>query len=300
MPGEVVALFKETLAEWGKDKGSRLAAALAYYTLFSLGPLLLVAISVAGLVFGEDAARGQMAERIESLVGHEGAAAIQTIVGAASKQSSSALAAAVGVATIVLGAMGIFGALQDALNTIWDVEPKPRGGVMRMLRARLLSFAMVLGTGVVLLGSVVLSSVLAALVGLLSSVLDSGYSGFAIQGLDFVLSCITATLLFEVVFKVVPDTRIAWRDVLPGAAFTAFLFTMGKLAISMYLGRAGVGSAYGAAGSLVVLLVWIYLSAQIILFGAEFTHVYASRRALPLHRSHSKPSESDSRTIQQA
>jgi membrane protein len=268
-------LVKETFAEWSRDKASRLAAALSYYTIFSVAPLLIIAIAVAGLVFGREAATRQLAAEVEGLLGPQGAEVIQGLLQNASKTGAGIVATAVGVGTLLLGASGAFAQLQDALNTIWEVKPKAGRGVRGMLRDRFLSFSLVLAIGFLLLVSLVLSAALAAVGKYLAGILP--VSSALMQGLNFALSFAVTTFLFALIFKVLPDVRIRWRDVWIGAAVTALLFSVGRFLIGLYLGRSSVSSAYGAAGSLVVLLVWIYYSAQILLLGAEFTQVYASK-----------------------
>jgi membrane protein len=268
-------LVKETFSEWSKDKASRLAAALSYYTIFSVAPLLIIAVAVAGLVFGREAATRQLTAEAQGLLGPQGAEAIQTLLQNAGKTGAGIVATVVGIGTLLLGASGAFAQLQDALNTIWEVKPKPGRGIRGMLRDRFLSFSLVLAIGFLLLVSLILSAALAAVGKYLAGVLP--LSSALMQGLNFALSFAATTFLFALIFKVLPDVRIRWRDVWIGAAVTALLFSIGRFLIGLYLGRSSVSSAYGAAGSLVVVLVWVYYSAQILLLGAEFTQVYASK-----------------------
>lgn len=270
-----LSLMKETFDEWNRDKAPRLAAALAYYTAFSIAPLLIVVIAIAGLVFGQDAVRGQLDNQIQGLVGAQAAAAIQEMVAGANHPETGRLAALIGIVTLLLGAAGLFGQLQDALNTVWGVEPKPNQGIMATIRARLLSFTMVLGIGFLLLVSLVISAGLAAISAWMSGALP--VSPVILEIINLVISIVVITALFAVIYKVLPDVKIAWNDVLLGALVTALLFTLGKFLIGLYLGQSSIASSYGAAGSFVVLLLWIYYSAQILLFGAEFTQVYARR-----------------------
>jgi membrane protein len=269
------SLLKETFSEWSEDKASRLAAALAYYTIFSLAPLLIIVIAVAGLVFGQEAARAELFAQIQGLVGQEGAQLIETMVESASQPTSGIIATTIAIATILFGAIGLFGQLQDALNTIWEVEPKPERGIFGMIKDRFLSFTMVLGIGFLLLVSLIISAVVSALNPYLTDLLPG--SIYLIQILNFVISFGVITLLFAMIYKVLPDVEIAWSDVWIGAAVTSLLFSVGKFLIGLYLGNSSAGSAYGAAGSLVILLLWVYYSTQILLFGAEFTQVYAKR-----------------------
>ena len=269
-------LFKNTFLAWNEDKAPRLGAALAFYSMLSLGPLLLLILSVAGLFFGEHAVRGEIVEQIDGLVGPEGAALIQQVLASSASKQQGILASLVGLATLLIGASGVFGQLQEAMNVIWKVPPRAKGGFRRLVLVRLFSFAMVLSTGFLMLISLVVSAVLAAI---------GKYSLAALPGTEQLWQLINqlvglsvTTLLFAVIFKFVPDRRIAWRDVLAGAALTAVLFTLGKFAIGLYLGQSAFSSTYGAAGSLVVLLVWVYYSSQILFFGAEFAQVYAEHR----------------------
>ena len=271
----IFELFRDAFNEWNEDKAPRLAAALSYYTVFSIAPLFIVVIAVAGLAFDQQAVQGRLDEQIQGLVGREGADVIQEVIQNASKPQENAIATILGVATLLLGAGGVFGQLQDALNTVWGVEPKPGRGILATIKDRFISFTMVLGVGFLLLVSLVISAILAALNGFISGLLPQ--SEFLLQIVNFVISFGIITLLFALIFKILPDVDIQWRDVGIGAAFTALLFTIGKLAIGLYLGNSGVSSTYGAAGSLVLVLLWVYYSAQILLFGAEFTQVYARR-----------------------
>lgn len=268
-------LFKTTFQEWNEDKAPRLAAALAYYTAFSIAPLLVIVIAVVGLVFGQEAARGQIVQQIQNEVGRETAEIIQTMIENANSESAGILATVMGLITIILGAAGFFGQLQDALNTIWEVQPKPGRGIKDIIRERFLSFTMVLGIGFLLLVSLVISTVLSSLHNFMTGLLPQAQ--FLTQTLNFGLSFGIVTLLFAMIYKVLPDVDLAWKDVVIGAVITALLFTVGKFLLGLYLGNSSVASSYGVAGSFVVLLLWVYYSAQILLLGAEFTQVYARR-----------------------
>jgi membrane protein len=269
-------ILKESGIAWFEDKAPRLGAALAYYSLFSLAPLLLIAIAVAGLIFGEQAARGEVFHQVQSAVGPTAAAALEGLLKSAARGTT--LATVVGGVLALFGASGVFVELQDALNTIWRVPPPKRSGLWDAIRSRLLSFAVVLGTGLLLLASLVATAALAAPSGTLDSITSLPGGAWLWQGVNFLLSFVLMALLFALIFKVLPDAAIAWRDVWLGAAVTALLFSLGKYAIGLYLGRTGVTSVFGAAGSLIALLVWIYYSAQILLFGAEFTWVWSHKR----------------------
>ena len=274
-PKAIFGLLKATYTDWSEDKAPRLGASLAYYTVFSLAPLLLIVITIAGLVFGQEAVQGRIVAQIGGLLGEEGAEAIQQMIVGASKPRTGAIASAVGIATLLFGASGVFGALHDALNTIWEVEPKPGQGVLGMIKDRFLSFTMVLGVGFLLLVALVVSAALAAMGEFMGGVLPVP------EGVVHIVNLIVAfgiiTLLFALIYKILPDVEIRWSDVWTGAAFTALLFTIGKFALGLYLGKGTVGSAYGVAGSLIVILLWVYYSAQILFFGAEFTQVYANK-----------------------
>lgn len=282
-PGAFLRLLRDTFNEWNEDKAPRLAATLAYYTIFSIAPLLVIAIAIAGLVFGQEAARGQLDNQIQGLIGPVGADAVQEMIQSASKPSSGILATVIGLITLLFGASGVFAQLKDALNTIWDVPPAPNRGVRGILRGQFLSFTMMLGIGFLLLVSLVISAGLSAF----GSFLGEMFPGltFVMQIVNIVISFAVVTLLFAIMFKVLPDAAIAWSDVWFGAAFTALLFTIGKFLIGVYLGSGTVASAYGAAGSLVVLLLWVYYSAQILFFGAEFAQVYANQYGSRLSRA---------------
>lgn len=268
-------LLKESFQEWKEDGALSLGAALAYYTIFSLAPMLLIAISVAGLVFGREAAQGELVGQMRGLLGQQGAEAIQTMVANAGRHGSGVLGTIVGIATILFGATGVFTQLQTSLNQIWDVEAKPAKGIWGFLRTRILSFGMVLGIGFLLLVSLVISAAIAAM--------DTYVTGL-FPGAEVVIGIVSAliglgliTLLLAMIYRFLPDVKIAWKDVWTGAVITAVLFLIGKVLIGLYLGNSSVASTYGAAGSLVILLLWIYYSSQILFFGAEITQVYASR-----------------------
>ena len=277
-------LAKETATEWMNAKPFRLAAALAYYTLFSIAPLLVVALGIAGLAFGEDAARGQIFGPLQSLLGAKSADAVQNAVAAASVKSSGLFATVTGLATLLLGASAVFAELQDALNTIWDVKPPPSAGLWDAIRKRLLSASMVAVIGFLLLVSLAVSAMLNAIGAYMGGVLP--VSACVLEMVNFLVSFGVITLLFAAIYKVLPDIDNKWSDVWIGAIATAALFTVGKTAIGLYIGQAALDSTYGAAGSLLVVLAWVYYSSLILFFGAEFTHVCARRRGSQLgHRA---------------
>ena len=269
-------MLKESFQEWKDDDALSLGAALAYYTIFSLAPMLLIAISVAGLVFGREAAQGELVGQMRGLVGQQGAEAIQTMVANAGKQGSGGvLGTILGIVTILFGATGVFAQLQSSLNKIWNVEAKPGQGIWSFLRNRILSFGMVLGIGFLLLVSLAVSAAVAALDTYVTGLFPAAEVVIGIVTAVFGLAVIT--VLFAMIFRYLPDVKIAWKDVWTGAAVTSVLFLIGKVLIGLYLGNSTVASTYGAAGSLVILLLWIYYSTQILFFGAEITQVYARR-----------------------
>jgi membrane protein len=271
----MIDLLKQTFSDWNEDKAPRLAAALAYYTAFSLAPLLVIAIAIAGLVFGEEAARGQIVGQISGLVGPQGGEAIESMIAGASRQDSGIVATVIGLATLLFGAAGLFGQLKDAMNTVWEVQPKPGQGFMATVKQNFFSFTMVLGTGFLLLVSLVLSAVLSGVTGYFQNALPG--ADWLWQVVNFLVGFAVTTLVFALIYKVIPDVEIAWGDVWIGAAATAALFSIGRFALGWYLGQGSFSSSYGAAASLVVVLLWVYYSAQILFLGAEFTQVYARR-----------------------
>ena len=274
----VFQLLKEAFVEWQEDKVTLLAAALAYYTVFSITPLLVIAIAIAGSVFGQDAARGEIIGQLNSLVGEQGAQIIETGLANADQPKISSIASIISVIVLLVGASGVFAQLQEALNTVWDVKAKPRkgkGSIWEFIRKRLLSFGMVLAIGFLLLVSLITSAMLSG-IGKLQINLLPGFTPIW-QLLNFGVSFGFISLLFALIYKYLPDVKIRWKDVWVGAIITALLFTIGKFLIGLYLGHGSLGSAYGAAGSLIVFLAWVFYSAQILLFGAEFTQVYARK-----------------------
>ena len=271
----IFRLFKEAFSEWQQDKASILAAALAYYTVFSVTPLLVIAISIAGAVFGQEAARGEIVQQINQLVGQQGAEVIETALANADRPKLSSIASIISIVLLLIGASGVFAQLQTALNTVWNVKPKPDAGIWGFIRKRLLSFGMVLAIGFLLLVSLVLSAMLSGISKLEINFLP-GLTPLWQLGNSIASFCAIA-LLFALIYKYLPDVKISWKDVVVGSVVTALLFTIGKFLIGLYLGRGSLGSAYGAAGSLVVFLAWVFYSAQILLFGAELTQVYARK-----------------------
>lgn len=278
--GQVV---KEAGKKFLDDRGPRLGAALAFYTALSLSPLLLAVVAIAGLVFGQEAARGEIVEQLRDTVGHEAATVIEQLVAKSASTSHGVIAAVVAFVVLFFGASGVFAELQSALNTIWRVPGrKPAGGIWALVKGRLLSFALVCGTAFLLLVSLVVSAVLSAV----NRTVTGWMPGMDVlaEVANFVLTLGLLVLLFAMIFQWLPETDLAWSDVWVGSAITAVLFSLGKYLIGLYLGQAAVGSAYGAAGAFVVLLVWIYYSTQIVLFGAELTFIYAQRFGRGLNR----------------
>ncbi|HET9493137.1 MAG TPA: YihY/virulence factor BrkB family protein [Chloroflexia bacterium] len=270
----VVPLLMQTFKGWAEDKAPRLGAALAYYTVFSIGPLLLLTISIASFFLDRAAVQEQIVGTVSGVVGKEGGDVINQTVENADKGGGNIIATVVGIGVLLFGASGVFGQLKDALNTIWEVQPTPGRGILATIKDRFLSFTMVLGTGFLLLVSLVVSAAVAALGKYLEQFLPAG--GFWAFALNLILSLGIFTLIFALLFKFLPDVKIGWKDVWLGAFVTALLFLLGQAALAFYLSIANVGSSFGVAGSLVVVLVWIYYSAQILLLGAEFTQVYTN------------------------
>ena len=266
-------IVKEAGSESLVDRVPRLGAALAFYATFALAPLLVIVVAIAGLVFGRDAAENRMLGEMRSLVGNEGGDALQAMVAAAGRPGAGVLASLVGGLVLLFGAVGLFGELQDALNTIWEVAPKPGRGLWVIVRSRFLSFSLVLGSAFLLLVSLVVSAAMASL----SGWLGGGPSSASSHILHWVVSFSVITGLFAMIYRLLPDAEIAWRDVWFGAAVTSVLFTVGKSLIGLYLGQTATTSVYGAAASFVVLLLWNYYTAQIFLFGAELTKAHAIR-----------------------
>ena len=275
------SLAKESVSQWSDDYAPSMGAALAYYTIFSIAPLLVIAIAVAGFFFGADAARGEIFGQLRGLIGDEGASAIQGVVKSAGQTGHGTFAAIAGVVTLLLGATTVFGELQSDLDRIWD-SPKPKqAGLWGMLRGRVLSFGMVLGIGFLLLVSLVLSAALSAL-GHFWSGWFPGWE-LLLQAINFVVGFAAVTGLFAMIYKLLPRCDIGWKDVWIGSMVTSLLFSVGKLLIGLYLGKSSVASSFGAAGSLVIVLLWVYYSAQIFLLGAEFTWVYSYRHGTRRH-----------------
>jgi len=267
-------MLRRTFSEWQEHEAPRLGAALAFYTLLSLAPLVILTVAIIALVFGHSAAQDNLVAQVQNMIGQQAADAVKTMIEHAQKPSSGAISSIIGVITLLFGASGVAGELQSALNRMWDVQPENTGGIWGAIKQRLFSFGMVLGVGFLLLVSLVISAVLAAL-----GKFSAGFlplPQLALDAINFVVSLAGIAVLFALIFRYVPAIRVAWKTVWIGAGVTAVLFTIGKFCIGLYLGKSAVGSPYGAAGSIIVIIVWVYYSAMIFLFGAEFTHVLDS------------------------
>jgi membrane protein len=264
-PREGWALARQAVTAWNDDYAPSMGAALSYYTLFSIAPLILIVVAMAGFAFGDDAARGEIYEQLAGLMGPQGAQAVEELLQRADQPGAGALAAISGTVALVLGATAVFGELQNALDRIWRAPPRKQDkGWLNLVRTRMLSFGMILAIAFLLMVSLVMSAVLSAL--------GDWWA------LDAAASFALSTLMFALIYKIIPRVRIRWRDVWLGASVTAALFALGKVLIGLYLGRSAVASAFGAAGSLVAMMVWVYYSAQIFLLGAEFTRLAAKER----------------------
>jgi len=296
-------LVKAAGSSWVDDYAQSMGAALAYYTMFSIAPLLLIVTSIAGLVFGVEAARGEIVGQLEGLMGQQGAEAVQGLLESVSEPAESVTATLVGGVLLLIGATTVFGELQAALDRIWRAPKRVDQGIWSLLRTRLLSFGMVMGIGFLLMVSLVVSAALAAL-GKWWGPLFADWQILA-NVVDLLVSFTFTTIVFAMIYKIMPRVKVAWADVWLGAGVTALLFTVGKFLIGLYIGKSGVTSGFGAAGSLVVVLVWVYYSAQVFLMGAEFTWAYAvtfgSRKAqatpaaapaIPSHATSKRPDKS--------
>lgn len=269
-------LFKTTFQEWNEDEVPRLAAALAYYTAFAIAPLLIVVIAIVGLVYGEQAVEGEIVRQIQSEVGQDAAAVVQDLIENAYQGGGGIISTIISIGALLLGALGVFDQLQAALNKIWDAAPDTTSGWWLIVRRKLISFGMLLVIGFLLLVSLLAGAFIATLNVYVENLLPS------VQIVGFVVNTVVSfgitTALFALIFRMLPDTDIEWNEVWVGATITTLLFAMGRMVLGLYLANSSVSSVYGAAGSFVVILLWVYYSAQIILFGAEFTQVYARRK----------------------
>lgn len=271
------AMLRATVQGWSDDRAASMGAALSFYTFFSMAPLLLIVLSVAGLLLGREAAQGHLMNELAGLVGRDAAATIESLLASVREPADSAWATLVGLVTMLVGATTVFAELQDALDRIWESpDIRTRGGLWAVLRARVLSFGLILGLAFLLMVSLVFGAVVTALSQWWSG-LFTAWAWLA-QGLNLVVGFGLTAVIFAMIYKLMPRARVQWRDVWIGSLVTAALFSVGKLLIGLYLGASGVASAYGAAGSIVVVLLWVYYSAQVFLLGAEFTWVYARTR----------------------
>ena len=288
-------IAKDSVSAWFRDYAPSMGAALSYYTIFSLAPLLIIVIAVAGLVFGAEAAQASIVAQLRGLLGNDAAKGVQELLQSARQPAKGVTASVIGAITLILGATSVFGELQSALDRIWRAPAAAAQGFWGLLRTRLLSFGMVLAIGFLLLVSLVVSAALAAL----GEWWGTWFGGWEVllQILNFVVSLGVITVLFALIYRLLPRAQVAWQDVWVGAAVTALLFTIGKFAIGMYLGKADVTSGFGAAGSIALLLVWIYYSSQVFLLGAEFTWLYAKQYGSRQGRPESTDEQARSRAI---
>jgi membrane protein len=275
-------VVKEAATNWSNHKDARQGAALAYYSVFSLGPIIVIAIAVAGLLFGQDAVTSQVMSSIKEMLGDTGAKAVEAMLAGASRPAAGIAATILGIGALLFAAIGVVVQLKDALNVVWEVEDSKQSGLWHFARNYVLSFAAVLAVGFLLLVSLLVSTGLAAAGKYAASYLPEG----ALHAVSMLTSFVVVTALFAMMFKWLPDVSVRWRDVWLGALLTALLFEIGKAAIGFYIGKQGLESAYGAAASIVVVLIWVYYTSQIILMGAEVTHSYARHNATKKQRGH--------------
>jgi membrane protein len=275
-------VFKESFKGFGNDNVTKLSGSLAYYTVFSLGPLMVVIISLCSIFLGRDAIEGKVYEQLVSFVGADTALQLQQVIKNGFINGKGTFAAIVGVITLLIGATTVFGDIQDSINKIWNLKPKPKKGWLKMLRNRFLSFSVIASLGFLLLVSLGISAIIEALI----NTFKNRYPDVAVLIVYIINLALTfgiTTLIFAVIFKVLPDAQIKWKDIMSGAITTAILFMLGKFGISLYISKTNVGSTYGAAGSIVILLVWVYFSSIILYFGAEFTKAYAVKYGSAIH-----------------
>jgi membrane protein len=280
---QVGSILKTTVMDWIDDNAARVAASLAFYTLLSMAPLILLSIALLGTLMGAESARARVLMEVGSVVGPQAAGALSAIVESAHRSDASVISSVVGIVVLFVGASGVFGELQYALDTIWGVKPKPGRGIMGVIKDRLFSFSMVIAVAFVLLVSLIISTILSAVGRIVADALPGGAMLWRCVNLSVSLGVIT--LLFAIIFKVVPDVKVRWRDVWFGAFVTAALFSVGKYALGLYLGTSSVASSFGAAGSVVALVVWVYYSSQLVFLGAEFTQVLARHKGVDIEPS---------------
>ena len=270
----LVEVVKNSFKGFGNDNVTKLSGSLAYYTVFSMGPLLVVIISLCSIFLGREAVEGKIFSQLNSFVGHDTALQLQQVIKNASVAGKGKLAAIIGIITLLIGATTVFGDIQDSINRIWGIKPKPKKSWLKMLQNRFLSFSVIASLGFLLLVSLGISAIIEALI----NSFKAKYPDVAVifvYIINLLLTLGITTLIFAVIFKVLPDARIKWKDIMTGAVATALLFMLGKFGISFYISKANVGSTYGTAGSIVILLIWVYYSSIILYFGAEFTKAYA-------------------------
>ncbi|HZH64251.1 MAG TPA: YihY/virulence factor BrkB family protein [Flavisolibacter sp.] len=280
----ILSVLKKSFNGFVDDKVMKLSASLAYYTVFSIGPMIIVIIYIAGLIYGREAAQGTVFEQIKGLVGANAALQIQEMIKNAAFSNQGNFAFIVGIITLVIGATGVFAEVQDSVNQIWNLKPKPKKGWLKMLTDRLLSFSVIISLGFVLLVSLLVNGVIEVLMERLQARFPN-VAVVVVYIVNVLITFLVISTLFAVIFKVLPDAIIKWKDVVVGSMVTAILFMFGKFAITFYIGKSDVGTTYGAAGSLVVLLLWVYYSSVILYFGAEFTKAYATKYGSPIHPS---------------
>lgn len=275
-------VLKQSFTGFSDDKITKLSGSLAYYTVFSMGPLLVVIISLCGIFLGREAIEGKVYEVLSGFVGSDTAAQLQQIIKNASISGKSTIAATIGVVTLLIGATTVFAEIQDSINSIWGLKPKPKRGWLKMIQNRFLSFSVIISLGFILLVSLAITGIIEAISGRLQAAYPD-VTVIVFYCINLIISFSVITFIFAVIFRVLPDAQIRWKDVGIGAAVTAVLFMLGKFAISFYISKSNVGSTYGTAGSLVILLVWVYYSSIILYFGAEFTKAYAIAYGAPIH-----------------
>jgi membrane protein len=282
----IITLLKETLQHWSHDRVSRMAAAVAYYTIFSLAPIMIISIKISGVVFGPDIVQDQLIEQIHHLIGAAGADQINLLLKLVNRPEKNLIETIIGPIILILAAVGLLTELQDGMNTIWNVKPRSRNFIWEIIQHRILSFAMILAIGFLLLVSLIINVILTELSGHINKFITGGYILTSI--INFIVSLGGITCLFALLFKILPDINIRWRDVWLGAFITSLLFTLGKTLIATYIGNSNLGSFYGASSSFIIVLIWIYYSSQILFIGAEFIkvyvkHIHGSTPAVPTY-----------------
>lgn len=271
---KIIYLIKETFKEFNEDNAIYYSASLSYYTIFSLPPIIIIIVSIAGSIFGKDVVSKEIYDQISHLLGQEGVNQVKEMVEGAQKARSSSFAKIIGILTLLFASTGVFIAIQSSLNVIWEVKAKPKSNIIKLIKDRILSFAMIVSISFLLLVSLIVHAFLVAIINLFNESFGE-VTIIIIQGLNFIIPLGVVTLLFAMIFKYLPDAKINWRDVWRGAFVTALLFTAGKFLIGLYLGNSTIGSAYGAAGTVILILLWVFYSSILLFLGAEFTQVYA-------------------------